>query len=61
MKSLVNFFNEVKIELTKVTWPKRDLVLNYLGLVISISAIVATFVGIIDFGLTKSLEYFLAK
>lgn len=59
MKSLFTFFNEVKLELEKVTWPKRNTVVNYLGLVIAISAIVSIFVGGVDFGLTKGLEYFL--
>ncbi len=61
MKSLTNFFSEVKLELTKVTWPKRNTVVNYLGLVIAISIVVATFVGGVDFGLTKGLEYFLSR
>lgn len=55
---IIDFVNEVKLELQKVTWPKRNVVINYLGLVIAISIIVATFVGIVDFGLTKGLEYF---
>ncbi len=59
MKSVVNFFNEVKLELEKVTWPKRNTVVNYLGLVITISIVVAAFVGGVDFGLTKGLEFLL--
>lgn len=55
---MLNFFSEVKLELEKVTWPKRNVVINYLGLVIAISAVVAVFVGAVDFGLTKGLEYF---
>jgi len=61
MKSVTNFLSEVKLELEKVTWPKRDVVINYLSLVIIISIIVAAFVGSVDFSLTKSLEYFLQK
>jgi preprotein translocase subunit SecE len=56
MKSVANFFTEVKLELEKVTWPKRNAVVNYLGLVIAISVIVGAFVGGVDFGLTKGLE-----
>jgi len=59
MKTVTNFLSEIKLELEKVTWPKRDVVINYLSLVIIISIIVAAFVGGIDFSLTKSLEYFL--
>ena len=61
MKTIVNFFNEVKLELEKVTWPKRNTVVNYLGLVISISLVVAIFVGGADYGLTKGLEYFISR
>lgn len=61
MKSIVVFLQEVKLELEKVTWPKRIVVINYLGLVIAISIVVGIFIGGVDFGLTKSLEYFLNK
>jgi preprotein translocase subunit SecE len=61
MKAIFNFLSEVKLELEKVTWPKREVVINYLGLVITISIVVAAFVGIVDYSLTKGLEYFLAK
>lgn len=56
MKSITNFISEVKLELEKVTWPKREVVINYLGLVITVSLVVAIFVGGVDFGLTKGLE-----
>jgi preprotein translocase subunit SecE len=59
--NFVNFLSEVKLELEKVTWPKRDVVINYLSLVIIISIIVAAFVGSVDFSLTKLLEYLLQK
>lgn len=59
MSKIISFLSEVKQELEKVTWPKRNTVLNYLSLVIVISAIVAAFVGAVDFGLTKLLENFL--
>lgn len=59
MKKIISFLLEVRSELEKVTWPKRNVVLNYLSLVIIISAIVAAFVGTVDFGLTKLLESFL--
>lgn len=59
MKTILNFLSEVKLELEKVTWPKRNTVINYLGLVIAISIVVAIFVGSVDFGLTKGLEFFI--
>lgn len=61
MQKVISFLSEVRAELEKVTWPKREVVVNYLSLVIAISAIVAIFVGGVDYSLTKGLEYFLQK
>ena len=56
MKKVVTFISEVRAELVKVTWPKRDEVIRLTLVVIAISAIVAGFVGILDFLFTKLLE-----
>jgi len=61
MKKVVSYIQEVLVELKKVSWPKRNDVIQLLGLVIAISAVVAIFVGIVDFGLTKLLESLVAK
>ncbi|MDO8341286.1 MAG: preprotein translocase subunit SecE [Candidatus Woesebacteria bacterium] len=61
MKKILSYFSEVKLELSKVTWPTRQEVVKLLSLVLVISAVVAAFVGIVDFSLTKSLEFLLAK
>lgn len=61
MNKVISFLSEVKTELEKVTWPKREVVVNYLSLVITVTVIVAAFVGIVDFSLTKGLEYFLSR
>ncbi|MDP3994552.1 MAG: preprotein translocase subunit SecE [bacterium] len=56
MKKILTFISEVKAELVKVTWPKRDEVIRLTLVVIVISAIVAGFVGVLDFLFTKLLE-----
>ena len=56
MKKVVTFISEVKSELIKVTWPKRDEVIRLTLVVMAISAIVAGFVGVLDFLFTKLLE-----
>lgn len=61
MKKIFSYFSEVKLELSKVTWPTRQEVVKLLSLVLVISAVVAAFVGIVDFSLTKTLEFLLAK
>lgn len=58
---IFSYFSEVLNELKKVSWPKRQDVIQLLGLVIAISIIVAMFVGVVDFGLTKLLENFVTK
>ena len=61
MKKIFSYFSEVLVELKKVSWPKRNEVIQLLSLVVAISAIVAIFVGVVDFGLTQLLESLLAK
>lgn len=61
MKKIFSYFSEVKLELSKVTWPTKQEVIRLLGLVLVISIVVAAFVGIVDFSLTKTLEFLLSK
>lgn len=61
VKKVVVFFSEVKTELEKVTWPKRDEVIRLTLVVIAISAIVAVFVGSLDYLFTKLLEIVVVK
>lgn len=56
MGRLVSYFQEVKVELTKVTWPKKDEVARLTLLVFAFSGIVAIYLGGLDFGFTKILE-----
>jgi preprotein translocase subunit SecE len=53
---VLNYFNEVKSELSKVTWPKRAQVIKLTLIVLSISLIVGVYLGGIDYALTKLLE-----
>lgn len=46
------FFREVRAELRKVTWPSRKELTTYTAVVITLSLIVAVFLGVIDFGLS---------
>ena len=61
MNKIFSYFSEVLIELKKVSWPKRNEVIQLLSLVLVISAIVAIFIGIVVFGLTKALENLVAR
>lgn len=61
MKSVFSFLNEVKLELSKVTWPKKSDVVKLTSIVLLISGFVGVFVGGVDYLFTKALELILAK
>lgn len=61
MGGLINYLREVKLELSKVTWPKREQVIKLTLIVFAISAIVATYVGGLDLVFTKLLEFLVSK
>jgi len=54
--AVVRYFKEVRDELGKVTWPTRKETLKYSLLVIAICAGIATYFGLLDWGLTIGLE-----
>ena len=61
MKGIIKFFGEVKSELSKVTWPKRDEVVRLTLIVFAVSGIIGAYVGGLDFVFTKILASVLTK
>jgi preprotein translocase subunit SecE len=61
MKSVVTFFSEVRSELSKVTWPKREEVVRLTLIVFLVSGIVGIYVGILDYLFTSILTKVLTK
>jgi len=57
VNKVINYLKEVKLELSKVTWPKKDQVIKLTLIVFVISGIVAIYVGGLDFVFTKFLEF----
>ncbi|MBP9782071.1 preprotein translocase subunit SecE [Candidatus Woesebacteria bacterium] len=51
----VSYIRETIVELKKVTWPNRQTTLKLTGIVIGISAIVAIYVGGLDYLFTNIL------
>lgn len=51
----VKYIRETLVELKKVTWPSRQTTLKLTGIVIGISAIVAIYVGGLDYLFTNVL------
>ena len=48
MQKIKKFFIEVKTELFKVSWPSTDEILGSTIIVLTVSVILAVFVGLID-------------
>jgi preprotein translocase subunit SecE len=56
VRTAITFLKEVRLELTKVVWPKREEVIKLTLIVLIISGIIAAYVGALDFAFTKLLE-----
>ena len=56
----LQFFREVRMELKKVTWPTRKQAINSTIVIIIFVFIIAAFLGLVDFGLSKLVQVVLA-
>ena len=61
MKQVLAYLSEVRLELSKVTWPKRNDVIKLTLIVFIISGIVGAYTGALDYLFTKLLEFFVAR
>jgi len=61
VKQVLSYFSEVRLELSKVTWPKREEVIKLTLIVFLISAAVGFYAGSLDYLLTKVLEFVVAR
>ncbi|MBI4153436.1 preprotein translocase subunit SecE [Candidatus Woesebacteria bacterium] len=61
MKQVLAYLSEVRLELSKVTWPKRSEVIKLTLTVFIISGVVGGYTGALDLIFTKLLEFLLAK
>ena len=56
MRGVLDFFNQAKDELAKVTWPSRAQVSRLSLAVAAISVAASLFLGFLDYGLGKFLK-----
>jgi preprotein translocase subunit SecE len=61
MKAIPNFLNEVKVELSKVTWPTREEVTKLTLTVFLVSGILGVYVGGLDYLFTTLLTKVITK
>jgi preprotein translocase subunit SecE len=60
VKEVVSYLREVRLELTKVTWPKKNDIIKLTLIVLIISTILGAYLGFLDFTFTKLLKVFLS-
>lgn len=60
-KNPIQFLKEVRVELSKVAWPKRAEVVKLTLVVIGVSVVVALYLGGLDFVFAKGIEILLRK
>ncbi len=56
MRKIIQFFRDVKAEMSKVIWPSRTDLVRYTVTVIVFSVAMAAVLGAADFGLLKGFE-----
>jgi preprotein translocase subunit SecE len=61
VRAILNYLSDVRQELTKVTWPKKEEVIKLTLIVFLISGIVGAYVGGLDVAFTKLLETIITK
>ena len=61
MKALTKYLHEVRIELSKVVWPKKNEVIKLTLIVIIISTVVGLYVGVLDVAFVKLLEIVISR
>jgi preprotein translocase subunit SecE len=54
---IITFLQESKQELKRVNWPTKDETKRYTLFVIVFSVVFAAFLGLLDFGFLRTLEF----
>ena len=55
------YLKEVKVEMNKVKWPTKNQAVNYTLVVIGVSAVVAVFLGALDYFFSLGINFFLFR
>ena len=56
MKKIARYFKECGLELKKVSWPTRDTVVRYTGIVIVSTLVFGIVLGIVDIGIGQLMD-----
>ena len=58
-RQVKKFYDEVKVEFSKIVWPERKVTLGLTGIVVVLSLIIAAYLGSVDMLLGKIISTFL--
>ncbi len=61
MKKLLNYLRSVRVEMSKVTWPPRDQLVESTGITLFLSTLVAVFIFIVDKVISGALNFILYR
>lgn len=61
MNKLIGYLREVRVEMAKVIWPKREEVIKLTATVVLISVIVSAYLGALDYLFARGLELLLVR
>ena len=61
MKSFISYLKNVRGELAHVVWPKPRQAAIHTGLILLISAVIAVFIGLVDYGLTNLVNLIISS
>jgi preprotein translocase subunit SecE len=60
LNKAVDFFSDVEVESKRVTWPSLKETVRSTGAVVLISAILAAFLGLVDFLFSVAVKFILS-
>lgn len=60
MGKIIAFLKNVVSEMRKVSWPKRKELTKYTIVVISTVIFMAIYFGLVDFGISRVMEWYIA-
>ena len=61
MPKIKNYFNDIKLEMGKVSWPTKDELIGSTTIVIVSLALLSLFVGLCDAGLSALVNIIMVK
>lgn len=61
MTSLISYLKNVQAEMKHVVWPTRKAALINTALIVVISAAMAVYIGLLDYGLTSLVGFIISR